>query len=336
MLKIGLVGLGYWGSKLARAIERTPNMSLTAVIDGSTKALAGHRTIAPDVRGYTSVEAALEDATLDAMVVATPAATHFTVGSLCLEGGKDLLIEKPLALSTSEGDKLVNLAAEQGRVLMVGHTFLYNPAVARAKKLLTIGSLGDLQYMSFVRTNLGPLRADANVVWDLAAHDVAVSLWLAGHVPLSVSAVGGTWINSGTPDLASIWLGFPAGIKAQIQVSWLSPERRRNIQVVGSAGMLTIDDSNQATPLVSHAKFVPKNHETSEGAVLRLSTVDEGSVVVDVTWSEPLVNELSAFAEAVIRRSAPLSDGVFGSEVVKVLEAAQMSMESEGTPVLFD
>jgi len=337
MVNIALVGLGYWGSKLARAIIRTPGLDLVWLVEPNVEVLDRQKLEFPGVQCSVDLDFVLDDRAVEAVAIATPANTHRELAIKCLDKGKHLFVEKPLSLSLKDARSIVKKADQSGRTLMVGHTFLYNEAVIVAKKIIEDDSMGDLQYLNFSRTNLGPIRPDTNVVWDLAAHDISMALWLTSAVPLSVSARGAAWINPGREDFATIWLEFPKNICAQVTVSWLSPERVRRFNVVGSRGMLSVDDANQATPLVFHSKYVSDelvhfaNLENRED--VRLTPIDEGSLILDFSWSEPLVNQLGSFVESVTTGATPQSDGAFGLSVVTVLEAVQHSMRKRGSPV---
>lgn len=331
MLNVALVGLGYWGSKLAHAVTRTPGASLRWLVEADQELLDQHVRDFPLASGSNDLSEVLGDADVDAVVIATPASTHVNLAAESLLSGKHVFVEKPLALSVGDSESIVRMASERKKTLMVGHTFLYNEAVLQAKKLIDGGDLGAVQYLNFVRTNLGPLRADTSVLWDLATHDVSMALWLIGEQPTSVTAVGQAWINPGREDFATVWLHFPKNVVAQISVSWLSPERLRKFNIVGDAAMLSVDDANQATPLVLHSKFVSQSRAESGGT--RLEHVDKGSVLLDFNWSEPLVNQLREFVQVCDSAVPPRSDGVFGVSVVKVLEAAEKSMNKNGAPV---
>lgn len=331
MLNVALVGLGYWGSKVAQALTRTPGVSLGWLVDGNQELLDHHARDFPSVERVSDLSQVLDEALLDAVVIATPADTHVRLATQSLRSDKHVLVEKPLALSVSESECLVALASTCQKTLMVGHTFLYNEAVLQAKRLIDNGDLGRIQYLNFVRTNLGTLRSDTSVLWDLASHDIAMALWLIGRQPISVTAVGQAWINPGRAEFCTLWINFPKNVVVQIVVSWLSPERLRKFNIVGDKAMLSVDDANQATPLILHSKFISKSLSQFGGS--RLEHVDEGSVSLEFNWKEPLVNQLGDFAQACNSGVSPRSDGIFGVYVVKVLEAAEQSMNESGATV---
>lgn len=334
MSRIVLVGLGYWGIKLARAVSRTSGLELGWIVEPRDDLREGHRREFPGAFLTNTLTEALADESVVAVVIATPASTHRQLVADCLVAGKHVFVEKPLALSERDAADLVYLAREHRRVLMVGHTFLFNQAVLEAGNVIEAGQLGDLQYLNFTRTNFGPVRPDTSVLWDLASHDVAIALWLVGNGPLGVSCVAKHWNSRGLADSATLWIEFPTNVVAHIEVSWLYPERVRKFSIVGSKAMLVVDDTNQATPLTYHSKHLGSDAEVQSAS--ETVAFDFGERLLDFSWTEPLVNELSEFSSAILSGVAPRSSGAFGLSVVSVLEAADKSAKQRGAFVEFN
>lgn len=332
--KVALVGLGYWGPKIARNISKVPNTELSWIVDSNSKSLAEASSDFPTAKVSQDISQMLLDDAVDAVMIATPAATHAKLIEHCLMSGKHVFVEKPLSTSHHDAEKLTQLADSLGLVLMVGHTFVYNQAVRDTRQLILEGKLGDIQHLDFVRTNLGIVRPDTNVVWDLASHDVSISMWLLRTKPLAVSAQGATWINPGRVDTASIALHFPNNVLATIYVSWLSPKRVRELSVVGSEKMLTLDDTNQATPLLLHSKTISGEltHFMRNGhsETVRITSLDEGTVELPFDWKEPLFEECLHFIDSITSQTSPETSGQFGSDVVEVLSSIDVSLQNKG------
>lgn len=335
--QVALVGLGYWGPKIARNISKVPNVVLSWIVDSNSESLAEASADFPEAMVTQDISEMLQDPSVGAVMIATPAATHAKLIELCLMAGKHVFVEKPLSTSHQDSEKLSHLADSLGLVLMVGHTFIYNQAVRDAKQLILEGKLGDIQHIDFVRTNLGIVRPDTNVVWDLASHDVSISMWLLGQKPIAVSAQGKAWINTGRVDTASISLHFPNNVLATIYVSWLSPKRVRELSVVGSEKMLTLDDTNQATPLLLHSKTI--SSESTEyirngvSEKVRIASIDEGTVELPFDWREPLFEECLHFVESILSSTSPETNGQFGTDVVEVLSSIDFSLQNKGALV---
>jgi predicted dehydrogenase len=272
---------------------------------------------------------------VDAVVVATPTVTHYPLARAALEAGKHVLVEKPLATTTADAEALCALARRAGRILMVGHVFLYNEGIRRVKATLERGELGRLFYVSMVRTNLGPIRMDVNAAWDLAAHDVSIANDWLGAGPLAVSAVGGSFINPGIEDVIFATLRYPEGVLVHLHTSWLSPSKTRSIQVVGERGMLTFDDMSLSEPIRLYDRYVAEERTTPDFvdtfASFRAS-VREGDITIPkVALGEPLRAECAHFVECVREGRRPRSAGEDGLAVVRVLEALDRSAAAAGS-----
>ncbi len=256
MIGVAVIGVGHWGPHLVRNFNDHLASQALWVIDqaeGRRKAI-GERF--PSVAVSGDIDDALQDDRVDAVVVATPTSTHFELVERALQANKHVLVEKPITYSLNDAAALCRLADSRERVLMVGHVFLFNPAIRAAKEYIDNSELGQIKYVSMTRTNLGPVRVDVNAAWDLASHDISISNFWLDAMPLSVSASGGSWLNPGVQDVVFATLRYPDDIMVNVEASWLNPRKRRLISVVGAERMLTVDDMDLNEPLRLYDKGV--------------------------------------------------------------------------------
>jgi predicted dehydrogenase len=334
MLRTAVFGAGHWGPNLIRNFHNHQTSEVAWVVDRDEARLELTRSRYPEIRVDRDTAAALADPTVDAVIIATPTVTHYALASAALRAGKHVLVEKPIATRAAEADELCALAEQAGRVLMVGHVFLFNTAIRRVKQYLDEGKLGRIFYISMVRTNLGPIRMDVNAAWDLAAHDISIAnYWMRG-LPASAAAHGGSWINDGIEDAVFAHLWYPGGIMVNLNVSWLSPRKVRDITIVGEQGMLTFDDMNLSEPLRLYDKQVTEMRTPGfidTFASFRTS-IREGDILLPkVAVSEPLRSECEHFLECIASGARPLSDGASGAAAVRVLEALSRSLAAGGS-----
>ncbi len=334
MIRVAVLGAGEWGPNLVRNFHNKQTSEVVWIIDRDAARLAEVQARFPDVQVSEEPARAFSDPAVDAVVVATPTSTHFTLAQQALQHSKHVLVEKPLTTKVKQGLGLLELATSQQLVLMVGHVFVYNPGICKVKEYLDAGHLGKMYYVSMVRTNLGPIRLDVNAAWDLAAHDLSiVNYWLEAE-PLSVSAIGGTWINDGIEDAVFATLRYPQGVLVNLHASWLNARKARDITVVGERRMLTFDDTNlneplriydkQATDVRTRPKYV------DSFASFRAS-VRKGDVIVPkVPFGEPLAAQCAHFLECIVSGKQPFSGGREGIAVVRALEAMQRSIRARG------
>jgi len=330
VIRLAILGAGHWGPNLIRNFHDHEGSEVLWVVDRAAHRLAEVRARFPEVRMDQDPETALADPAVDAVVVATPTGTHYRLARLALEHDKHVLVEKPMATTLAEAEHLSALATARGRVLMVGHVFLYNPAVRRVKEYLDAGKLGSIHYVAMVRTNLGPIRVDVNAAWDLAAHDVSIAnYWLDG-MPVGVTAVGGTWINRGVEDAVFATLRYPNDVLVNLHVSWLNPRKAREITVVGDRHMLTFDDTSLTEPIRLYDKRVTDDRSTYVDSFASFrASVREGEIVIPrVSAGEPLRTECEHFLDCIVSGRRPLTDGVEGTAVVRVLEALQRALQT--------
>jgi predicted dehydrogenase len=314
-MKVGLIGAGGWGRNLARTLHELG--ALGGIAELRPELRAELSALYPDVPIYPDQHLLLER-DLPAMVIATPAATHFSIAKEALLAGKHVFVEKPLALATHEAEELVALARKQGRVLMVGHLLLYQPAVRWLKEFLDSGALGEIWSLHQERLNLGRVRTVENALFSLGVHDVALLLYLVGQAPERVAAQGQAVLQPNVEDDVYLHLWFPRGVQAHIHASWLWPERRRRLTAIGAKGMLIYDEAEQAISL--HRKGINPD----------LTNRDEGAEVVfhGQGRGEPLRLELLHFLDCLAEGKRPLSDGESAVPVVRVLEEANRQLEA--------
>jgi len=340
MVRVAIVGAGHWGPNLINNFHTSGRSEVAWVVDRDAERLAAVTARFPGTRTTEQLDDVLSDAAVDAVVIATPTSTHFELARAALEHGKHVLVEKPLTDSVDSSIALCALAERAGRVLMVGHVFVYNPGARRVKEYIHSGDLGRIYYISMMRTNLGPIRVDVDAAWDLAAHDISLANHWLEAAPLSVSAVGGAWINAGIADAVFATLRYPNDVLVNLHASWLNPRKARDITVVGDKRMLTFDDVNLAEPLRVYDKQV-RDDRTQPGFVdtfesFRMSVQDGDVTLPKVAMSEPLRNECEHFLDCVIEGVACQSSGDAGLDVVRVLDAISRSLADHGREIRLD
>jgi predicted dehydrogenase len=323
-ITVGVVGLGYWGPNLARNLDALPGSRLSWICDGSAEQLEQMAKRFPNARRTSSLEELLADDSLDAVAIATPVPTHAALAKRCLEAGKHVFVEKPLAQSVAEAEELVEVAAERGRTLMVGHLLEYHPGLERLKDLVDSGELGDIHYIYGNRLNLGKLRADENALWSLGAHDVSVVLRLAQDEPVECHAHGECYMREGVEDVVFCYMRFPSGLAAHLHLSWLDPHKERRFTVVGSRRMATFDDMALEQKLTVYDKGFDERFQNYGEYIARSGDVWSPSVPND----EPLRLECRHFISRLRDGTRPRSDGQSGLRVVRVLEELQRSLDA--------
>ncbi|MDW8318569.1 MAG: Gfo/Idh/MocA family oxidoreductase [Anaerolineae bacterium] len=333
MITVGQVGLGQWGPNVLRNLMALPDVRVKVCCDVDEDALRRAAVQYPGLQTTNDYRRLLDDPEVQAVVVTAPSAAHYELSRDALLSGRDVFVEKPLALTTAHGQELVALAEAGRRVLMVGHLLLYHPAVARLKQMVDAGELGQVYYIHTSRLNLGQVRRSENAMWSLAPHDISVVLYLLGEEPVQVAAQGLTYLQPGIPDTVFLTLRFASGRAAHVHVSWLDPHKVRRITVVGSQKMAVFDDVEATEKLRIYDKGVnpPPPDYQSYGDVLSLRFGD--IYIPRVDMREPLRLECQHFAHCVATRQTPLSDGRSGLQVLRVLEAGQRSLEQGGAPV---
>jgi predicted dehydrogenase len=322
-VRVGVVGLGYWGPNLARNFDRLGDTELRWICDASADALARLAPQFPAARTTTDLDDLLSDSELDAVAIATPVPLHAELALQVLGAGKHCFVEKPLAQSVADAEGVVEAADAAGKVLMVGHLLEYHPGVRKLKELADSGELGAIRYIYGNRLNLGKLRPDENALWSLGAHDVSVLLSLAAEEPAEMYAYGESYMRPPIEDVVFCYLRFPSGLMAHLHLSWLDPHKERRFTVVGSDKMATFDDMQLEQKLVIYDKGFDEDYSSFGEYIARSGDVWSPRVPNE----EPLRVECRHFAECVREGKTPLSDGRSGLRVVRVLEGLQKSLD---------
>jgi predicted dehydrogenase len=323
-IRIGVAGLGYWGPNLARNFNALPGCTVAWLCDADGEQLERLRPAFPDARTTGDLADLLADDALDAVVLATPVPTHADLAERVLRAGKHCFVEKPLAQSVADAERVVAAAEECGRLLMVGHLLEYHPGVARLKELVTSGELGDLHYVYSHRLNLGKLRADENALWSLGAHDVSVLLHLLDEEPNEVEARGASYMREGIEDVVFCFLRFPSGRAAHMHLSWLDPHKSRQFTVVGSRRMATFDDMELERKVTIYDKGFDQAAESYGEYITRAGDIYSPRI----SNREPLRIECEHFVACIASGDPPRSDGHSGLRVVRVLEALQSGLDT--------
>jgi UDP-2-acetamido-3-amino-2,3-dideoxy-glucuronate N-acetyltransferase len=320
---VAVIGNGYWGKNLVRNFHALG--VLKVVCDTRPEALEeAHAQFG--VNTCYSPEAILNNPEIQAVAIAAPAVQHYELAKACLLAGKDVYVEKPLALRVEEGQELVKIAKARGRILMVGHILQYHPAILKVKELIRSGELGRMQYIYSSRLNLGKLRSEENILWSFAPHDISAILYLLDEEPVRVNARGGSYIDPKIFDTTLTTCEFQSGVMAHIFVSWLHPFKEQKLVIVGSKKMVVFDDVEKERKLVVYS------HRIDWLNRMPVAHKDSGQVI-QLAAEEPLRNECEHFLDSVITRKAPRTDGESGVQVLKVLDGCERSLRSQGISV---
>lgn len=330
MLRIGVIGCGYWGPNLIRNFENQDRSEVKWVADLSRERLEHMEGLYPSIQTTENYQDLLKDPEVDAIVVATPVSTHFNFAMEAMDAGKHVFVEKPLASSAVESAEMERKAREKGLVGMVGHTFLYSPAVIRLKELIDEGEIGDIFYLHSSRLNLGLFQEDINVVWDLAPHDLSIFNYLMESEPSKVTAVGSSFIRPGIEDVAFLTLQYPNERIAHIQVSWLDPNKVRSLTVVGSRKMMVYDDTNPLEKIRIYDKGVDVHPHYDTFGEFQLAYRFGDISVPKLPGGEPLKAETGHFLDCILDGTDCLSGFSQGHRVVAILETACRSMRENG------
>jgi predicted dehydrogenase len=322
--QILVIGAGYWGINHVRNFHELGALSM--VCDASQASLEGIAKRFPGIETENDFRKGLACATVRGVIIATPAETHYQIARAAIEAGKDVLVEKPVTLDVTEGERLVDLARERGSILMVGHLLEYHPAVLRLRELIESGELGELRYIYSNRLNLGKVRREENILWSFAPHDVAIILRLVGAWPSRVAVTGGAYLQPNIADVTVTNIEFPTGVRAHIFVSWLHPYKEQRLVVVGSKRMVVFDDVRKDGKLMLYDQGV--EFVNGEPVTRKNEGIAE---VIDV--AEPLRLQCLQFLESIETRQRPLTDGESGLRVLRVLDAAERSLASGGMPI---
>ena len=329
MIKIGLVGAGYWGNNLIRNFMDSKKCSLDVICDIDKVKLLNVKKKYPRLRTTTKCSDLVEDKDIDAIVIATNVNSHHYLAKRALENMKHVFVEKPMTDSVKGAEELVEIAEKNKLTLMVGHTFLYSPPVVKIKSILNNDDVGNIYYISSSRVNLGIHQKDVSVIFDLAPHDFSILLYWLDEIPVKVSCVGYDYIQKGIPDVAFINLKFASGIIAHVEVSWLAPSKLRRTTIVGKKKMILYDDTESIEKVKIYDEGVDVLNPESFGE-FQLSYRVGDVVSPRLNHTEPLAEEVDHFCNCIKTGEKPRSDGINGLEVVKLLEAAERSLNNGG------
>lgn len=329
---IGVAGIGGWGRNLARNFAEMPEAALRYVCDTDPGRLARAARQHPDAQATPEFRRLLDDPALEAVVIATLGSTHYSMCKAALEADKDVFVEKPFALRSSEAEELVRIARERNRILMVGHLLEYHPVVERLQQMIQRNELGRMYYVYSQRLNLGTVRHDENALWNFAPHDISSIMYMLGRRPTDVSARGQSYLQRGIEDVVFLTLNFGDEAMASVHVSWLDPHKTRRITLVGSQKMAVFDDGEATEKLRIYDKGAQVS--TDYNSYAEFVGLRFGDITLPYIKSvEPLRVECLHFLDCVRRRVQPRSDGLDGLAVVRVLEAAEQSLKRGGEPV---
>jgi len=331
MVGIAVVGAGAWGKNHIRVFSEIPNVHLKYICDSDPSRLTKLQKSYPQSKRVEKVAPLLQDPEIKGIVIASSAISHFPLAKESLLSGKDVLVEKPLALNVRDGDELVRIAEEKSRILMVGHLLVYHPVVDRLKEMIASEALGRIHYIYTQRVNLGVIRQDENALWSFAPHDLSVILELLNERPVVVSAHGESYIQKNIEDVVFLSLHFSDGKMANIHLSWLDPHKVRKITIVGAKKMVVFDDMEASEKLKIYDKGVGSLSYDSYGEYLSLRFGD--ITIPNIKMVEPLRAEAEHFIRCIESREKPKTGGRDGLEVVKILVAAQKSLVEKGSPV---
>ena len=334
MSNIGVIGAGYWGKNLIRNFYELG--ALYAVCDSNEKILNTVKEKYKSIKLYTDYKKMLRNKKIDGVVIATPAGTHFKIARDVIRRDKNVFVEKPLATSYKESMKLIEMAEKRNLILMVGYTFLYNAAIEKIKELLNKKEIGDVYYIYSQRLNLGKIRSDTNVWWNLAPHDVSIILYLINKEPREVIGVGFSYIQDGIEDVVNASIRFEDNSSAFIQVSWLSPNKIRKMTIVGSKKMITYDDTSSDMKVQVYDKGIDKEHreyklkEYEDFGQFQLIQRAGDIYIPKINFIEPLKKECAHFVECIREKKEPLTSGKNTINVMRVLEGVSKSIKYRG------
>ena len=331
MIGIAVVGAGAWGKNHIRVFSDIPDVQLKYICDSDPQKLLALQKSYPQSKLVENLGPILEDSGVKGVVIASSATSHYSLAKELLMAGKDLLVEKPMALHTRDAEEMLEIVERKGRILMVGHLLIYHPAVDRLKEMVSSGELGKIHYIYTQRVNLGVIRQDENALLSFAPHDLSIILYLLEEDPVVVTAHGESYIQPGIEDVVFLSLRFPDGKMANIHLSWLDPHKLRKITIVGSKKMVVFDDMETSEKLKIYDKGVKNLSYDTYGEYLSLRFGD--IIIPSIKMVEPLRTEAEHFIQCIESRKEPKTGGRDGLKVVKILMAAQQSLKGKGIPV---
>lgn len=331
-INIGIIGCGQWGLNYVRIFNQLPQTKVLVCADTDANKLKYLKSLYESIEITSDYRDILKDKRIEAVCIATPADSHFKIAKEAMKFKKHILVEKPLTTNIADAEKLMEIFDEE-IVVMVGHIFKYNPAIIKLKEYIFSNKIGKIYYIHSIRTNLGPVRHDVNVMWDLFPHDISIFLFLLDSFPLEVSALGKNYLRKNFEDVVFITLQFPENTITNSRISWLDPRKIREITVVGSKKMVVFDDLNNIEPLKIFDKGIEqvKNYETFGEFQFLLR--DGDILIPKIKMLEPLKNQCEHFIKCIKENKRPLTDIYEGIKVVRILDAAEKSLKKRGAPV---
>ena len=333
MIRIGVIGYGYWGPNLVRNFVESPATQVVAVADLNQDRLDLVKRRYPGVEVMTDYQDLLEHPDVDAVAISTPVSTHFKLALEALQAGKHVLVEKPMTSTSEDALRLIDEAERRGLTLMVDHTFVYTGAVRKIRELIDKGSIGDVYYYDSTRVNLGLFQHDVDVIWDLAVHDLSIMEYILPEAPVAVSATGIGHVNGATENLAYVTLFYEGSLIAHLNVNWLSPVKVRRTLIGGSKQMIVYDDIENSEKVKVYDKGVTVRNGPESRYKLLVSYRSGDMFCPQLDVTEALRLEAQHFADCIRNKKTPITDGYSGLRVVSVLEAATRSMKSQGKAV---
>ncbi|MBU1999384.1 MAG: Gfo/Idh/MocA family oxidoreductase [Candidatus Omnitrophica bacterium] len=335
-INIGIIGCGHWGPNFVRNFSNNPSIAEISVCDSRAEKLNHIKALYPRVKAFHNYQQLFNAENLHAVVISTPAVTHYKITREAIKRDFHILVEKPISVNTRQARELISLARKRKRILMVGHTFLYNPAVQKIREILKRQELGKIFYIHSRRTNLGPLRQDVNAIWDLSPHDISIINYILNSSPLEVSAHAQRFLSHKLEDVGFVICKYPKNILAHIHVSWLDPKKIRELTIIGSKKMLVYDDISAQEPIKLYDKGVMKKRYDVDYKTFKefQLIIREGEVSLpQVVKAEPLNTECRHFIDCVLHNKRPDTDGENGLEVLRVLEAIDTSLKNNSRKV---
>ena len=331
-INLGIIGAGSWGPNLIRNFNSVENCKIKYIVDSDEKARKKIKLSYPSIDVKGNIKDILDDDELDAIVISTSAPTHYKLASEALNAGKDIYVEKPITLKADQARGLIKVSEEKELIIMVGHLLLYHTGINYLKEIIKNGELGEIYYIYTSRVNLGKVRNKENAFWSFAPHDISIILHLIEEMPIRISSTGAAFLNQNVEDVVFSTMEFSSGKVAHMHVSWLDPHKIRKTTVVGSKKMAVFDDAAPTENLRIYDKGVdykPGMTDYNQSLTLRIGDIH----IPKIPSGEPLKIECNHFIECVRKRNKPLSDGINGLNVVKILEAGSHSLQNNGKPI---
>jgi predicted dehydrogenase len=332
MIKIGLIGYGYWGPNLVRNFAQTPNCKIVKIADANIERLGVVKKLYPEIELTTNSQDLIRCNEIDAIIIATPVFTHYNIAKSALQNNKHVLIEKPMTSDVESSIELINIAKSKNLTLMIDHTFLYTDSVNKIKQIINEGELGDLKYFDSTRINLGLFQPDVNVLWDLAPHDISILLFLKNEFPISVNATGISHTGNDIENIAYLTINYQSNFIAHINCSWTSPTKVRSTLIGGSKKMIMYNDLEPSEKIrIYDTSYQFKNSEDKNRILVDYRIGDIS--LPKISNTEALLGVANDFIESISNNKDPISNSEIGLSVVKILEAAQKSIKSKGKEI---